>query len=73
MLGLLIQESLLVRVIDKGPNNAELRLRVFGTALATEDVVCNSVPNFAQRWKSLEQDWNMEVQLDAGTIFMLLD
>lgn len=64
------KRALLVRVIEKDSWNVELR--VFGTALATEDV-CRSAPDYAQRWKSLENEWSMEVQLDLGTVFMLLD
>jgi hypothetical protein len=64
------KRALLVRVIKKDSWNTELR--VFGTALATEDV-CSSVPDYAKRWNSLKDEWSMEVQLDAGTIFMLLD
>lgn len=65
------KRALLVRVIQK--NSWEVDLRVFGTALATEDVY-SSAPDYAQRWNSLETKWSMEVQLDSGTVFsMLLD
>lgn len=64
------KRALLGRVIDQGSWN--FQLRVFGTALATEDV-CRSAPDYAQRWNSLKNEWSMEVQLDLGTVFMLLD
>jgi hypothetical protein len=64
------KRALTVRVIKK--DSWKTKLRVFGTALATEDV-CSSVPDYAKRWISLKDEWSMEVQLDAGTIFMLLD
>lgn len=61
--------ALLVRVVEGGAWAS--KARVFGTALATEDM-CGSTLDYAQRWTSLEGEWHTEVQLDAETIFMLL-
>jgi hypothetical protein len=50
-------------------------VRVFGTALATEDL-CGAAweCDFAERWTSLQKDSvRLHVHVDAGTIFMLLE
>lgn len=68
------RRALLVRVVGElgvYPNKA--RLRVFGTALATEDMH-SSTPDYDCRWRLLEKnDLMPEIQVDAGTIFMLLE
>jgi hypothetical protein len=64
------RRALLVRHLEKDFYNC--RLRVIGTALATEDM-CGSAPDYAQRWKSLHGQRTMEVLLDAWTLFMLLE
>jgi hypothetical protein len=67
------RRALLVRVVEEMRTNKS-KMRVFGTALATEDM-CGSTPDndYAQRWRSLESEWTTKVQIDAGTIFMLLE
>ncbi len=50
-------------------------VRVYGTALATEDLCGASEEcNFAERWESLRQECrSLKIHVDAGTIFMLLE
>ena len=64
------RRAILVRVVEK---DSQRHLRVFGTALATEDM-CGSMPgcDYAERWRSLEYEWRTSIQIDADTIFMLL-
>jgi hypothetical protein len=57
-------------MINRAPIYA--KLRAFGTALATDDIMYGPEPDYTQRWKSLEGHWKTKVQLDARTIFMLL-
>ncbi|KAL2130236.1 hypothetical protein VTI74DRAFT_6713 [Chaetomium olivicolor] len=68
------RRALLVSVFEEGYGSTTLR--VFGTALATDDM-CGSMQDcdYAQRWMSLREGLGetMEVQLDAGTTFMLLE
>lgn len=66
------RRALLVRVVHEGHSIS--KLRVFGTAMTTEDV-CGWHLNFdyAKRWSSLKGMWHMPVAVDAGTVFMLLD
>lgn len=66
------KRAILVRII--GEDQGCAKARVFGTALATEDI-CVSAPDqdYAQRWQSLKGEWRMTVQVDAGTVFMLLE
>ncbi|KAM0252147.1 hypothetical protein ACHAQJ_007844 [Trichoderma viride] len=66
------RRALLVRVV--GEDRMRSKMRVFGTALATEDM-CGSTPDidYAERWRSLESEWTTKVHIDAGTIFMLLE
>ncbi|KAG7287159.1 hypothetical protein NEMBOFW57_006664 [Staphylotrichum longicolle] len=67
------RRALLVRVVES--DNWRSTLRVFGTALATDDM-SGPTPDereFAERWESLDNERQMEIQVDAGTIFMLLE
>ncbi len=65
------RRALLVRVVDDGRQYNASKARVFGTALTTEDVRgLGQDCDYAQRWASLKG--KVEVQVDAGTIFMLL-
>jgi hypothetical protein len=66
------RRALLVRVVEE--DDWCTKVRVFGTALATEDMR-GSTPDLAQRWMSLREDGGarFQVQLDADTIFMLLE
>lgn len=62
------RKALLIRVVREG------KLRVFGTALATEDIYISTADyNYAQRWESLKYEWSMDAQVDAGTVFILLE
>lgn len=62
------RKALLIRVIGEG------KARVFGTALATEDICISTADyNYAQRWESLKDEWSTNAQVDAGTIFILLE
>ncbi|KAL6802806.1 heterokaryon incompatibility domain-containing protein [Trichoderma sp. SZMC 28013] len=71
------RRALLVRVVEveEHSENTCTKLRMFGTALTTEDV-CGATPKskgeYEQRWKSVDER-TTEVQIDAGTLFMLLD
>jgi hypothetical protein len=67
------RRALLVRVVEVGQWKASVR--VFGTALATEDL-CGVARkcDFAERWTSLKKESDsLNVHVDAGTIFMLLE
>ena len=67
-----LRRALLVRVVEEREYNPT-KARVFGTALTTEDVRSSGQEgDYAQRWVSL-QGPRIEVQVDAGTIFMLLE
>ena len=67
------RRALLVRVLAAA-DHWDTKLRVFGTALATEDMSVSTPDyDYAHRWISLEGEWSMEVQVDAGMIFMLLE
>ncbi|KEZ45311.1 hypothetical protein SAPIO_CDS2114 [Scedosporium apiospermum] len=67
------RRALLVRVVELSHQYCP-KMRVFGTAMATEDI-CSRTPDcdYAQRWQSLGRHWRLEVQVDAGTIFTLLE
>jgi hypothetical protein len=67
------RRALLVRVVEVGQRKTSVR--VFGTALATEDL-CGAAGecDFAERWTSLRNESaSVNVHVDAGTIFMLLE
>ncbi|KAK3900987.1 heterokaryon incompatibility protein-domain-containing protein [Staphylotrichum tortipilum] len=67
------RRALLVRVVEVGTWNTSVR--VFGTALATEDL-CGGAGgcDFEERWMSLGKGGNsLDVHVDAGTIFMILE
>ncbi|KAL7957222.1 hypothetical protein V8C34DRAFT_286304 [Trichoderma compactum] len=70
------RRALLVRVVEGQEHSNNTKLRMFGTALTTEDV-CGATPSsegeFEQRWNSVKGERTTEVQIDAGTLFMLLD
>ncbi len=66
------RRALLIRVVEE--RDYSNTARVFGTALITEDVRDSEQDcDYAQRWASLEGRPRFEVQVDAGTIFMLLE
>jgi hypothetical protein len=67
------RRALLVRVREVDKRNASVR--VFGTALATEDL-CGTAEkcDYAKRWTSLREGGAiLKAHVDAGTIFMLLE
>ncbi|KAK4247159.1 heterokaryon incompatibility protein-domain-containing protein [Corynascus novoguineensis] len=68
------KRTLLIRAEEE--SNEYTSLRVFGTALTTDDM-CGSIQDADQvrQWRLLKEDVKrrVEVQLDAGTIFMLLE
>jgi hypothetical protein len=67
------RRALLVRVVES--TDWRSTVRVFGTALVTVDMR-GPTPDerqFTERWESLENERKLEVQVDAGTIFMLLE
>jgi hypothetical protein len=67
------RRALLVRVVEAG--EWKVSVRVFGTALATEDLSGRGGEcDFEERWTSLrEESTILDVHVDAGTIFMLLE
>ena len=66
------RRALLVRVVEPGIHSC--KARVFGTALTTEDIRgWGQDCDYAQRWASLEGRPRFEAQVDAGTIFTLLE
>ena len=67
------RKAVLVRLVEVG--EWQVRVQVFGTALATEDV-CGKTRecDLAERWTSLKREsGSLNVHVDAGTIFMLLE
>ncbi|KAK4096214.1 hypothetical protein N658DRAFT_531419 [Parathielavia hyrcaniae] len=70
------RRALLVRDSTvRGKGLGEEKVRVFGTALATKDMR-GPVPSeqfYITRWKSLEKETRLMVQVDASTIFVLLE
>ncbi|KAB5515112.1 heterokaryon incompatibility protein-domain-containing protein [Coniochaeta sp. 2T2.1] len=67
------RRALLVRMVEV--DGWKVTVRVFGTALATEDL-CGAAEEygFAKRWTSLRNESTaLNVHVDAGTIFMLLE
>lgn len=67
------RRALLVRVVEADEENASVR--VFGTALATEDL-CGTAEkcDYAKRWTSLREGGAiLKAHVDAGTIFTLLE
>jgi hypothetical protein len=67
------RRALLVRVVEVGEWKASVR--VFATALATEDLCgTGGECDFEKRWTSLRRESDsLDVHVDAGTIFMLLE
>lgn len=67
------RRALLVRVTKSEDRRSTMT--VFGTALVTDDM-SGPTPDesqFTERWKSPNNNSKMEIQVDAGTIFMLLE
>lgn len=59
------RRALLVRAVG------ECQLRVFGTAMVTNDI-CSQAPDYRQRWESVGNLAKMTIQLDAETLYLLL-